>query len=308
VNLNPHINYGADIATVDGTQSIGQPNGMAFNGAGTRLYAAAILSRKVVVVDTSVVPGSVLARIDVGEGPTGLALKESAGRLYVLNRHENTISVVNTSTNSEVLPRVGLFDPEPVAIRTGGSFSTTQLTSGRGDVACATCHAFGDLDLLAWDLGDPTDTFPYDPRPAQPASGFPGDCGASPNAAGCGPFHPLKGPQTTQTLRDLGGTGPLHWRGDRENFQAFNKAFPGLLKRTTEDSSRPPTWTPSRLHHDGPSPNPTTSVIRSPREPSQARAFHGDAAGTNIHLQPVHALPREPTAASSRPADQGTRR
>jgi hypothetical protein len=24
---------------------------------------------------------------------------------------------------------------------------------------------------------------------------------------------------------------PLHWRGDRENFEVFNKAFPGLLKR-----------------------------------------------------------------------------
>ncbi len=234
VNLNPHINYAADIATIDKTQSVGQPNGMAFNGAGTRLYAAAVLSRKVVVVDTSGVPGSVLARIDVGEGPTGVALKESANRLYVLNRHENTVSVVNTSTNTEVLPRVALFNPEPAAIKTGRKFLyDAQITSGRGDVACATCHAFGDFDLLAWDLGDPTDTFPYDPRPAQAGSAFPGDCGANPNGPGCGPFHPLKGPQTTQSLRDLGGTEPLHWRGDREDFQAFNKAFPGLLKRQT---------------------------------------------------------------------------
>jgi DNA-binding beta-propeller fold protein YncE len=234
VNLNPHIDYGADIATVDGALSIGQPNGMAFNAGGTRLYAAAILSRKVAVVDTGALPGTLLARIDVGEGPTGVALKESANRLYVLNRHENTISVVNTSTNAEELPRVALFNPEPPEIKDGRKFLYDgALTSGRGDVACATCHAFGDLDLLAWDLGDPTDTFPYDPRPAQPASGFPGDCGANPNASGCGPFHPLKGPQTTQTLRDLGGTEPLHWRGDRANFQAFNPAFPGLLKRRT---------------------------------------------------------------------------
>ncbi|MDP3936684.1 MAG: hypothetical protein Q8R92_00935 [Deltaproteobacteria bacterium] len=235
VDLNPHIDYSADIATIAQAQSIGQPNGMAFNAAGTRLYAAAILSRKVAVVDTSAVPGSMLARIDVGEGPTGVALKESANRLYVLNRHENTISVVNTSINTEVLPRVALFNPEPAAIKTGRKFLyDAQLTSGRGDVACATCHAFGDFDLLAWDLGDPTDTFPYDQRPPQSASGFPGDCGANPNVGGCGPFHPLKGPQTTQTLRDLGGTEPLHWRGDRANFQAFNKAFPGLLKNDAQ--------------------------------------------------------------------------
>ncbi len=235
VDMNPHIDYSADIATIAQAQSIGQPNGMAFNAAGTRLYAAAILSRKVAVVDTSAVPGSMLARIDVGEGPTGVALKESANRLYVLNRHENTISVVNTSTSTEVLPRVSLFNPEPANITSGRKFLyDAQLTSGRGDVACATCHAFGDFDLLAWDLGDPTDTFPYDPRPAQSASGFPGDCGANPNVTGCGPFPPQKGPQTTQTLRELGGTEPLHWRGDREDFQAFNKAFPGLLKNAAQ--------------------------------------------------------------------------
>ena len=257
VNLNPHINYSADIATVDKTQSIGQPGGMAFNGAGTRLYAAAVLSRKVVVVDTSAVPGTVLARVDVGEGPTGVALKESAGRLYVLNRHENTISVVNTSTNAEVLPRISLYNPEPAVIRTGRKFLyDAQLTSGRGDVACATCHAFGDLDLLAWDLGDPTSTT-SDPRPGQtPGGAGTLECGPGPTfPTGCGNFHPLKGPQTTQTLRGLhdnaectgagvpfacctgSGTGscgdvrPLHWRGDRASFEAFDKAFPGLLKR-----------------------------------------------------------------------------
>jgi hypothetical protein len=208
-----------------------------------------------VVVDTSAVPGTVLARIDVGEGPTGVALLESANRLYVLNRHENTISVVNTSTNTEVPPRAALYNPEPAAIRDGRTFLyDAQLTSGRGDVACATCHAFGDLDLLAWDLGDPTSTT-SDPRPGQPPAGVFVECGPGPSfPAGCEDFHPLKGPQTTQTLRGLrdnaactgagvpfscctgAGTGncgdvrPLHWRGDRASFEAFNKAFPGLLK------------------------------------------------------------------------------
>lgn len=257
VNLNPHINYNADIATIDKTLSVGQPNGMAFNSAGTRLYAAAILSRKIVVVDTSAVPGTLLTRVPVGEGPTGVALKESANRLYVLNRHENTISAVNTSTNTEVLPRTTLYDPEPPEVRNGRKFFYDgALTSGRGDVACATCHAFGDMDLLAWDLGDPTDTIPYDARPSQPSAGVAVECATNPTQTGCGPFHPLKGPQTTQTLRGLkdnaactaagvpfacctgagigncGDIRPLHWRGDRENFEAFNKAFPGLLKRS----------------------------------------------------------------------------
>jgi len=240
VNLNPHIDYSAPVSSIDNTMSLGQPNGMAFNGAGTRLYAAALLSRKVAVLDTTGVPGSVLTRIDVGEGPTGVALLEAKDRLYVLNRHENTISSVNTITNSEILPRTPLYNPEPAAITNGRKFLyDAQLTSGRGDIACATCHAFGNFDLLAWDLGDPTNAGPFPARPSQTQTllsvppGFV-ECSTSPDFTGCGPFHPLKGPRTTQSLRGLSGTEPFHWHGDRANFQAFNPAFVGLQTRASQ--------------------------------------------------------------------------
>ena len=240
LNLNPHIDYSAAVSSIDKTLSLGQPNGMAFNAAGTRLYAAAVLSRKVAVLDTSGTPGSVLTRIDVGEGPTGVALNEPADRLYVLNRHENTISTVNTNTDSEILPRMPLYNPEPATITNGRKFLyDAQLTSGRGDIACATCHAFGNFDVLAWDLGDPTNAGPFPARPSQPQTllsvppGFV-ECSTSPNISGCGPFHPLKGPRTTQTLRGLSGTEPFHWHGDRANFQAFNPAFVGLQSRSAQ--------------------------------------------------------------------------
>ena len=41
--------------------------------------------------------------------------------------------------------------------------------------------------------------------------------------------HPMKGPMTTQTLRGLKGLDPLHWRGDRDTFLAFNPAFDVLM-------------------------------------------------------------------------------
>jgi hypothetical protein len=44
-----------------------------------------------------------------------------------------------------------------------------------------------------------------------------------------GQWHPMKGPMTTQTLKGLQGTEPLHWRGDRPDFQAFNRAFNVLM-------------------------------------------------------------------------------
>jgi DNA-binding beta-propeller fold protein YncE len=238
IGLNPHIDHdNVAISSIDKTLSLGQPNGMVFNGLGDRLYAASILSRKVAVIDTSSIPGTLIDRIDVGEGPTGVALAEAKSRLYVMNRHENTISVVNISTNTEILPRVSLFNPEPSVITEGRKFLyDAQLTSGRGDIACATCHAFGDFDLLAWDLGDPPSTEcgsnadcvgPNNPFPCCLGPGT----GVCPNfSPGCEPFHPLKGPRTTQTLRALGGTEPFHWHGDRQDFNAFNVAFPGLLR------------------------------------------------------------------------------
>jgi hypothetical protein len=42
-------------------------------------------------------------------------------------------------------------------------------------------------------------------------------------------MHPMKGPMTTQTLKGLRGLAPLHWRGDRGDFTAFNPAFDSLL-------------------------------------------------------------------------------
>ncbi|MCH2169790.1 Ig-like domain-containing protein [Myxococcota bacterium] len=249
IDLNPHIDYEAAITSVDKSLSIGQPNGMAFDSSGSLLYAAALLSEKVAVIDTSSVPGTIVDRIDVGEGPTGVALDEIRSRLYVLNRHENTVSVVDTATRQEVGPRIALFNPEPPILVTGRRFLyDAQETSGRGDVACASCHPFGNLDLLAWDLGTPP--LPPADRPAQlwslidpfglPAPITPGlntglfvECGFAPNQNGCGSFTPLKGPRTTQTLREIIGTEPFHWHGDRINFQDFNGAFPGLMMRSS---------------------------------------------------------------------------
>src|SRR5262249_52514703 len=62
-------------------------------------------------------------------------------------------------------------------------------------------------------------------------------------------FHPMKGPMTTQTLRGLAHSGPMHWRGDRPHgvfgnrtgealsFDNFIVAFVGLLGRETDIST-----------------------------------------------------------------------
>src|SRR5436309_13975813 len=46
-------------------------------------------------------------------------------------------------------------------------------------------------------------------------------------------YHPMKGPMVTQTLQDIIGLEPLHWRGDRRGIEDFNATFVDLLARDT---------------------------------------------------------------------------
>ena len=224
MDLNPHINYGTTPGPAgEITDSLALPGDGVFTANGATYYLTAFGSGKVGVLSSA---GAVTARITVGGGPSGVALAEAANRLFVLNRFDNTISVVNTATNTQV-STIGVagpskFDPSPDVIKVGRKFLyDAQLTSGHGDVACATCHVSGNLDGIAWDLGDPQGDFvAFSETPWVTFAPL----GPSTNG-----FDPMKGPMTTQTLRGLAGLEPFHWRGDRQNFQHFNGAFANLL-------------------------------------------------------------------------------
>ncbi len=226
VDLNPHINY----ATTPGSateidNSISQPGDGVFNAAGTVYYLTAFGSRKVGVLNGA---GAVTGLIDVGGGPSGVALNEADARLYVMNRFENTISIVDTNASAQIgligVAGPAQFDPSPDVIKTGRKFLyDAQLTSGHGDTACATCHIFGNFDNIAWDLGDPQGSF-VDYADAPWVTFAP----IGPSTDG---FDPMKGPMTTQSLRGLLAMEPFHWRGDRQNFQHFNGAFAALMGR-----------------------------------------------------------------------------
>ncbi len=233
IDLNPHINYSVTPGSAgEIAASLAHPVTGVFNSSGSTYYVAGLGSQKVGVMNTA--SGAVTARIPVGPGPSGLALNAANTRLYVLNRFDNTISVVNTATNTES-SRIGVagparFDPSPDIIKVGRKFLYDGvISSGHGDTACATCHIFGNFDNIAWDLGNPQGTFlPYSQAPWV-------------NFAPLGPstngFDPQKGPMTTQTLRGLEGLEPFHWRGDRQDFQAFNQAFIGLMGRSQQLSA-----------------------------------------------------------------------
>jgi YVTN family beta-propeller protein len=233
IDLNPHINYNvtpgppAEVAA-----SLAHPVTGVFDSSGSTYYVAGFGSQKVGVVNTA--SGSVDQLIAVGGGPSGLALNEADARLYVLNRFDNTISIVDTTAGAET-GRIGLdgparFDPSPDIIKVGRKFLYDgQTTSGHGDLACASCHIFGNFDNLAWELGNPQGTFlSFSNAPWVTFAPL------GPSTSG---FDPQKGPMTTQTLRGLQGLEPFHWRGDRRNFQAFNQAFIDLMGLSSQISS-----------------------------------------------------------------------
>ncbi|HEX5138393.1 MAG TPA: hypothetical protein VFY93_15560 [Planctomycetota bacterium] len=213
-DLNPHLTYATPtVPAALRVQSVGDPRGVAWDAATERGYVTGMGSNNVVVIDGDYAR---VGRIDVGEGPTGIVL--GAGRGYVLNRFEGSISVLDLAARAETV-RVPLHDPTSAAIKRGRRhLYGTHETSGLGHVACASCHVDARTDRLAWDLGDPAGAVkPFDQECLTAILGA------------CEDFHPMKGPMLTQTLQDIVGKEPFHWRGDRDGLEEFNPAFESLL-------------------------------------------------------------------------------
>jgi DNA-binding beta-propeller fold protein YncE len=260
-HLNKHIVYN-DLPAAIGVKdhSLATPTGMAVSPDGTTLYVAAFGSSKIGVFGTAALEGDTfqpeLTSADYvtvsGGGPSGLVLDDAGQTLYVLTRFDNAVSIVDVGSGSET-GHVALHNPEPASVVAGRPFLyDAALTSSNGEAACASCHIFGDMDDLSWDLGNPDDAVKHNPIPINLAIAIttgvfqlPAPINGTGNVAD---FHPMKGPMTTQTLRGLDGSGAMHWRGDRSNppgtagsafdevrsFNNFNVAFPGLLGREDE--------------------------------------------------------------------------
>ena len=249
IHLNSHLGFlvpqGATVDADTRAKSLAQPTALAFNPDGTTLYAAAFGSAKVAALPTSglatgrFVPDS-STHIAVPAGPAGLALGANGQRLFVYSRIAHQLSVIDTSSKS-LLGSILMFSPESTAVKAGRRFLyDASAASANASSSCASCHVFGDMDHLAWDLGNPDEVRKDNPNAY---------VALSPRTTP--QFHPMKGPMTTQTLRGMRGNGPLHWRGDRTGtnrqvvrgtlesleeaaFKEFNPAFVGLVGRETE--------------------------------------------------------------------------
>src|SRR6185503_17085320 len=165
-DLNTNFAYTNFPNLANQSNALAQPTAIAFGPSGANCFITAFGSDRVALVNPN--NGSIIARIDINpaapgsvasprtkRGPRGLALKPGAA-LHVLNRISNTLTVIDPLSRSVVreIP-IGSHNPTPLVIREGRGFLYDAKLSGAGLVSCASCHIDGEMDLLAWDLGDP---------------------------------------------------------------------------------------------------------------------------------------------------------
>ncbi len=235
-HLNKHLDY-AKLARMPGFDphakkaSLSTPLDMAVTVDGKTLYLAAYGSSRIGVFDTAAledgsfdpVTASANYLTVTGGGPSGLVLDEARKRLYVTTRFDNAVKVIDLATRREVAS-LPLLNPEPPSITQGRPMLYDAMrTSANGEAACASCHAFGDMDDLAWDLGNPDGEVTQSPIAINLggllkfaiSNGVPTGVPPLNGSNKLEDFHPMKGPFTTQTLRGLRHSGAMHWRGDR---------------------------------------------------------------------------------------------
>ena len=134
--------------------------------------------------DLSASADYVEARIPVGHNPRGALLSPDGKRLYVANRLDDTISVINAGTD-KVESTIDLGGPKSVnALRRGERIFYTANYAFQGQFGCSNCHLDATIDGLEWDL--------------------------EPDGFG-------KDIVDNRSLEDLEGTEPFKWNGGNPN-------------------------------------------------------------------------------------------
>jgi len=108
--------------------------------------------RKALPTDLSASANYVTARIPVGRAPKGLALSPDGSLLYVANRNDDTISVVDAGTRT-VVRTIPLGAPETLTPeRRGERLFFSASFAFQNHFGCANCHIEATFDGVSWDL------------------------------------------------------------------------------------------------------------------------------------------------------------
>lgn len=126
----------------------------------------------------------IVAHLDLGANPNGIALSPDERRVYVNNALSGTVSVIDTATDTIIDTIVATTIPmNPNLLRGKILFNSSSTTTLSKDewISCATCHFEGGADGRTWFFRD--------------------------------------GVRNTPALFGVASTLPLHWSGDLDELQ-----------------------------------------------------------------------------------------
>jgi YVTN family beta-propeller protein len=117
-----------------------------------RLLSYVRSRRESFVNDLSASANYVVARIPVGHNPRGVLLSKDGKRLYVANRLDDNLAVIDTQSN-RVVSTIDLGGPKTInALRRGERLFFTADFAFQGHFGCSNCHLDATIDGLQWDL------------------------------------------------------------------------------------------------------------------------------------------------------------
>jgi YVTN family beta-propeller protein len=117
-----------------------------------RLLKTVHTRRRPFVNDLSASADYVLSRIPVGHNPRGVALSADGKRLYVANRLDDNITIIDTTTD-RVASALDLGGPKTAdALRRGERLFYSANFAFQGAFSCSNCHLDATIDGLQWDL------------------------------------------------------------------------------------------------------------------------------------------------------------
>jgi YVTN family beta-propeller protein len=117
-----------------------------------RLLQFARLSQHAFANDLSASANYVTAHIPVGRNPRGIVLSPDGQRLYVAERMDDKIAVIDTRTE-KVISSIDLGGPKTITpLRNGEQLFNSARFAFEGQFSCANCHIDSTFDGLQWDL------------------------------------------------------------------------------------------------------------------------------------------------------------
>ena len=171
-----------DLSVVD--QPVNLPFDVALSADGQRAHIVYLGSGDLSVIELA--SRTVLAHLEVGDGPRGIVLTPDERTAYVANSLSGDVSVIDLTTFEEVTRIPTTTSPLPPQLRQGKllfiSSRSTAISRDRW-MSCESCHFDGEHDGRTWLFPD--------------------------------------GPRNTTNLRGLADTRPLHWSADRDEVQDF---------------------------------------------------------------------------------------